>query len=96
VVAQEFELTLSRRVITAGPVIVELANFGEDVHDLKLHRLAAGAPTHTIPTVAPGEQGYLRTTLKPGRFLLWCSIADHRMLGMEATLTVKARKKTRR
>jgi hypothetical protein len=89
VVAEEFSLALSRRTLRAGPAIVELANFGEDPHDLKLRRQVRGAPTLTIPEVEPGRQAQLRARLAPGRFALWCSLADHRQRGMRAFLTVR-------
>jgi hypothetical protein len=89
VVAEEFSLTLSRQTIKAGPAIIELANFGEDPHDLKLRRLARGAPILRIREVAPARQVQLRVRLAPGRFVLWCSIADHRHRGMEARLGVR-------
>jgi hypothetical protein len=89
VVAEEFSLTLSRRTLRAGPAVVELANFGEDPHDLKLRRQATGAPTLTIAEVGPSRQAQLRARLAPGRFVLWCSVADHRHRGMEARLTVR-------
>jgi hypothetical protein len=89
VVAKEFSLVLSRRTLRAGPAIVELANFGEDPHDLKLRRLAQGAPTLSIREVGPSRQAQLRARLAPGRFVLWCSVADHRQRGMEARLIVK-------
>ena len=89
VVAEEFSLTLSRQTIKAGPAIIELANFGEDPHDLKLRRLARGAPILMIREVAPARQVQLRVRLAPGRFVLWCSIADHRQRGMEARLRVR-------
>jgi hypothetical protein len=89
VVADEFTLALSRRTLEAGPAIVELANFGEDPHDLKLRRRARGAPTLRIPEVEPGHQAQLRARLAPGRFVLWCSVADHRQRGMRARLTVR-------
>ena len=89
VVAEEFTLALSRQSIKRGPAIVELANFGEDPHDLRLRRQAPGAPTLRIRTVAPGKQGYLRASLYPGRFHVWCSLGDHAKRGMRATLVVK-------
>jgi hypothetical protein len=89
VVAEEFSLALSRRTLKAGPAIIELANFGEDPHDLKLRRQAPGSPTLTIPQVPPARQARLRARLAPGRFVLWCSVADHRERGMEARLTVR-------
>lgn len=88
VAAQEFSFTLSRLRIQTGPAIVELANFGEDPHDLYLRRTAEGAPTLRIRIVGPGKQGYLRARLAPGRFRLWCSLADHAERGMRATLLV--------
>ena len=92
VVATEFELGLSRRTIRSGLAIVELVNYGEDDHDLHLRRIARGAKTLKIPTVLPGDDARLRASLAPGRFVLWCSIADHRKLGMETRLTVSKRR----
>lgn len=89
VVATEFALTLSRPSIKAGPAIVQLANFGEDAHDLKLRR-RGGTRTYSIPAVRPGNGYDLSAKLLPGRFTLWCSIADHRARGMVATLVVRS------
>ncbi len=87
--ATEFQLVLSRGAIKAGPAIVELVNRGEDEHDLALRRLGAGAVTRRIGTVAPGGVGELSARLRPGRFVLWCTLADHRARGMRATLVVR-------
>ncbi len=86
--ADEFGYTLSRPAITAGPAIVQLANFGEDEHDLRLRRLG-GTKTYRVGTVAPGGVTELEARFLPGRFRLWCSLADHRARGMSATLLVK-------
>jgi hypothetical protein len=86
--AEEFGYTLSRRSIKAGPAIVQLANFGEDEHDLRLRR-AGGTRTYRIGKVRPGKLGELETRFLPGRFTLWCSLADHRRRGMSATLVVR-------
>ena len=89
VVADEFTLALSRQRVKAGPVLIELANFGEDDHDLRLRREAPGARTFSIASVHPGRRAELKLSLKPGRYRLWCSLADHRGRGMEATLIVR-------
>ena len=86
--ADEYGYTLSRETIKAGPAIVQLANFGEDEHDLRLRRIG-GTRTYRVGTVAPGRVGELEARLLPGRFRLWCSLADHRARGMRATLLVK-------
>lgn len=90
VVSKEFGLTLSRASVPRGKVRVELANFGEDPHDLRLRRIG-GTRTYAIPETAPGERTTRTFTLVPGRFRVWCAVADHRALGMRATLRVVRR-----
>ena len=63
-------------------------NFGEDVHDLRLRRVG-GSHTFGTAALAPGGRVELRVRLPHGRYVLWCSIADHRALGMQATLRVR-------
>ncbi len=86
--ADEFRYALSRQSLKAGPAILELVNFGEDVHDLRLRR-AGGTRTYRIGRVLPGKVGELEARLLPGRFTLWCSVADHRKRGMVARLVVR-------
>lgn len=86
--ADEFRYTLSRQSIVAGPAIVQLVNYGEDEHDLRLRR-AGGTRTYRIGKVRPGGLAELETRFLPGRFRLWCSLADHRTRGMTATLIVR-------
>ena len=42
--ATEFHLTLSRAAIKSGPVIIQLANYGEDDHKRNRQSLAGIAP----------------------------------------------------
>jgi hypothetical protein len=86
--AEEFRYTLSRQSIKAGPAIVQLVNYGEDEHDLRLRR-AGGTRVYAIGKVRPGAVAELETRFLPGRFTLWCSLGDHRKRGMTATLVVK-------
>jgi plastocyanin len=92
VTAKEFFYSLSRHSVVAGPAIVELVNFGEDPHDLRLQRIGGGKLWKT-PLVFPGAFKDLNVTLVPGRYRLWCSVANHRQLGMVAVLTVIRQKK---
>ena len=85
--AKEFQLTLSRASIKAGPAVIQLANYGEDSHDLRLRRVG-GTRTYRIGTVAPGDFRELDAKLLPGRYKLWCSLANHAALGMRTTLVV--------
>ena len=91
IVAREFSLAPSRRVINAGKAIIELANFGEDPHDLRLQRIG-GTKIYGWPVAQPRVVEDRTLTLGPGRYRLWCSLANHRALGMLATLVVRAPK----
>ena len=86
--ADEFSYSLSRQSIKAGPAIVQLVNYGEDTHDLRLRR-TGGTRTYRIGKGQPGGLGELEARLLPGRFTLWCSLADHRKRGMSAILVVR-------
>jgi hypothetical protein len=86
--AKEFRFSLSRTTVRSGPILIELDNFGEDVHDLRLRRVGA-TRTYTIPETASGSRAELDTKLRPGVYRLWCSVADHRLRGMRATLRVR-------
>jgi plastocyanin len=88
VVAKEFSFGLSRVNVNAGPAVIELANFGQDPHDLRLQRVGA-RHIAGIGVVAPGKRGELSVRLARGRYSFWCSIANHRKLGMRATLVVR-------
>lgn len=69
--------------------MIELANYGEDAHNLRLQRVG-GKRVYKIATVSPGDVGELDATLLPGTYRLWCSLANHAALGMRTTLIVKS------
>jgi len=87
VVAHEYSFGLSRVHVKAGSAVIELANFGQDPHDLRVQRIGA-RHIAGLGDVAPGARGELTVRLAPGRYSFWCSIANHRRLGMRATLIV--------
>jgi plastocyanin len=88
VVAKEYSFALSRAQVKRGAAVIELANFGQDPHDLRLQRVGA-RHIAGLGVVAPGERAELSLKLAPGRYSLWCSVANHRALGMRATLVVR-------
>ena len=63
--ADEFSYALSRQSIKAGPAIVQLVNYGEDEHDLRLRR-AGGTRTYRIGKVASGRARRARGPLPAG------------------------------
>lgn len=87
VVAQEFSYSLSRTKVRAGRVIVELVNRGQDTHDLDLRRIGGTRIFH-FPSVQPGQFVDRDLKLVPGRYKLWCAVADHNERGMHAVLRV--------
>jgi len=87
--ASEFDLTLSRGEIGPGPALIQYQNDGEDPHDLQI-RQQKGGVTRTVDELEPGALGSVELRLKKGaRYVLWCSLQNHRALGMEAKLKVK-------
>ena len=90
VVALEFHYRLSRVKVPAGPVRIELANFGQDEHNLVLRKVGT-SKLYSVPSALPGHREDVTLRLKPGLYVLKCTMADHAMLGMKAKLRVKPR-----
>jgi plastocyanin len=88
VVAQEFRFALSRQTIKAGWAIIEFRNSGEDAHDLQLRRVG-GTRVYAFPLTQSGQTVDRQFRLLPGTYRLYCSVSDHRALGMQATLVVR-------
>jgi hypothetical protein len=90
VTALEFEYRLSRLRVPEGRVLIQLANFGEDEHDLALRRVG-GTRVFALPKTLPGQRRTRQLRLGPGRYRLWCRVGDHRVRGMYADLRVTKR-----
>ena len=88
VLAREFNLTLSRTTVAAGPVAVELNNRGEDPHDLRLERAGHPSDAFAFPLTGPESVSTLKFDMRPGTWKLYCTLEGHEALGMSATLTV--------
>jgi hypothetical protein len=90
----EFNLVLSKKKLIPGRAIVQFVNAGEDSHNLRLQRLAPDGsqvgPELGTGEVAPGDYENIDAQLRKGsRYVLWCSLQDHRQRGMEATLRTR-------
>jgi plastocyanin len=88
VVAREFSLTLSRTTVSAGSASVQLQNFGEDPHDLRVARVDGTGSATDLPSTGPGSRQSQTLTLTPGAYKLYCTLPGHDAAGMHATLTV--------
>jgi plastocyanin len=84
--ATELQLQLSRPSLAAGSAIVEQYNAGSDPHNLILEKDSQVAFAYS--TLDPGGDQKQTIVLQPGTYTLYCSLLDHRSLGMQATLTV--------
>jgi plastocyanin len=82
----QLQLQLSRPSLSSGTAIVEQYNAGSDPHNLILEQ--AGMVAFSFGTLDPGGDARQTVTLKRGTYTLYCSLLDHRGLGMQATLTV--------
>jgi plastocyanin len=74
--------------VSAGEVIVELNNQGEDAHNLVLEREDIADSPLKVSAALPASQSSARLTLAAGTYRLYCSLDDHAAKGMEATLVV--------
>ena len=90
VFASEFHLSSSRSSAPAGRLVIQLANQGEDAHDLSVRRDGGSNVLGTTGEVAHGRLGQLRLTLRPGRYVFFCAAPGHEALGMRTVLSVKA------
>ena len=89
---REWRISLYRGHVPTGVVHLNTRNFGEDGHDLAI-RTAGGRVLKSLPELEPGSTGSLRVRLrKPGRYVVFCSLADHESRGMHAVLRVKRRR----
>jgi plastocyanin len=84
--ATQLQLQLSRPSLAAGSAIVEQYNAGSDPHNLILEK--GGQVAFAYPTLDPGGDQRQTVRLTRGTWTLYCSLLDHRSLGMQATLTV--------
>lgn len=92
VTLNEYKITPSDVVIKKGGTI-SVKNDGKIVHNLTVEK---GPDPKTksqklagTPSFPPGQTEKLPISLSPGKYVLVCTIAGHRELGMTGTLTVK-------
>jgi plastocyanin len=88
---REYRLSLYRDHVRPGIVKLNLTNFGEDPHDVAVRARSGRIVAHSAE-VASGDRATLTVRLPhAGRFVVFCTLADHERLGMRARLTVTNR-----
>ena len=90
---REFSLSLYRERVRPGVVKFNIANLGEDRHNLAIRGPGRSRRVNvTSPDVRAGERLTFRVRLRAtGRYTVVCTIADHEARGMRARLTVSKR-----
>lgn len=94
----EYRITPGFVQVGAGRVRIDARNTGRVTHNLAVVQFkrplasqderAYGKPA---PTLFPGQTGYTTVTLKPGKYRIVCTIANHDNLGQYGELKVTAR-----
>src|SRR5437868_10544757 len=85
--AREYRLAAYRTSVPRGTVRFNLANYGEDGHDLVV-RTRGGRDLARTGEVRAGKRATLQLRLAPGTYRLICDLADHEARGMRTTLKV--------
>jgi uncharacterized cupredoxin-like copper-binding protein len=79
----EFKITLGSTELKAGEITFEVADDGKIPHDL-----AIKGTSDKTKEIAPGSTAELKVTLKPGKYVLYCTIPGHEQAGMKQSITV--------
>jgi plastocyanin len=88
VTAVEYKYTLSRTTVPAGKIILEFDNKGQDEHNLNVLS-GGGELSSSFANEKPGGVTEQAVDLKPGSYMLFCSLPEHEAKGMKATLVVE-------
>ncbi|SDC79807.1 Plastocyanin [Geodermatophilus telluris] len=84
----EMFIELSASSLSPGEYTIEVVNEGNATHDLVVER--DGADVAATETIAPGASATLTVTLEAGEYVFYCSVANHRAMGMETPVTVSS------
>ena len=82
----EMFIELSEDSFSAGSYTFEVVNEGSGTHDFVVER--DGNDVAGTENIAPGASTTLTVDLEPGEYVFYCSVANHRAMGMEVTVTV--------
>jgi hypothetical protein len=85
--AREFRFSAYRASAPHGIVRFNLANYGEDGHDLVVETPSGRALART-GEIRSGRRATLQLRLAPGTYRLVCDLADHEARGMRTSFRV--------
>jgi uncharacterized cupredoxin-like copper-binding protein len=79
----EFKITTPTTTFKAGTITFEAKNVGKIPHDL-----AIKGTSDKTSLIQPGGNAKLSVDLKPGKYLLYCTVPGHEAAGMKLNITV--------
>jgi plastocyanin len=82
----DFGIELPETEMAAGEYEFEVTNDGGASHDFVVER--DGEDVAATEILSSGGSETLAVTLEPGEYVIYCSVANHRSMGMEITVTV--------
>jgi len=82
----DFSIALDEDSLAAGAYEIQVTNEGRATHDLVVER--DGRDVAASDSIGRGESTTLTVTLEPGEYVFYCSIGNHRAMGMEITVQV--------
>jgi len=81
-----FDIEPESSDLPAGDYTITVKNEGDATHDLVVER--DGKDIAKSDTLGPGDSATFTVTLQPGQYVFYCSIGNHRAMGMETDVTV--------
>jgi plastocyanin len=83
---QDFSISLDEDSLKAGSYTITVVNNGSATHDLAVEE--DGTTKVKTDHIAPGASATLTVDLDAGEYVFYCSIGNHRAMGMEKTVQV--------
>jgi uncharacterized cupredoxin-like copper-binding protein len=82
----DFAIELDEDSFSAGTYEFAVANEGDASHDFVVER--DGEDIAATAVLQPGQSETLTVDLEPGTYVFYCSVGNHRGMGMELAVTV--------
>jgi plastocyanin len=88
VTSVDFDYELAEDSFTAGTYEITLTNEGGASHNVVVER--DGEDVASSEVIGPGETSTFEVTLEEGEYVFYCSVGNHRGMGMEVPVEVTA------
>ena len=82
----DFSFELAEDTLAPGTYEITLTNEGDATHDLVVER--DGEDVGASDQIGPGESSTFEVTLEEGEYVFYCSVGNHRSMGMEVPVQV--------